>query len=109
MLDYGELLFRKADQEYKQFINELEGLPPKEIIEKSYEKVIKEDILMIFESAELDPNDARALCKKNNILDFVYQEWLDNDCSIMDMLRDTVDECSKIAIKDLRIISQTER
>ncbi len=101
MVNYNELLYEKVKKEYDAFVESLEKLPPKEIINHSYEKVFKEDIAMCFEELELEPNDAKALLKKKKPLDFVYQEWLKNDCSYMDMLRDTVEDSSKKAVRDM--------
>lgn len=101
-VDYNALLYEKVKQEYDDFVESLEKLPPKEIIQHSYEKVFKEDITMCFEYAELSNIDAKALYKKKKPLDFVYNEWLNCDCSYMDMLRDIIDDSCKIAVKDLQ-------
>ena len=101
-IDFNALLYSKVQKEYDAFVDELAKLPPEEIIKHSYEKVFKEDITMCFEELELEPNEAKALLKKKNPLDFVYQEWLKNDCSYMDVIRDTIDDSCKIAVRDLK-------
>ncbi len=102
MVDYNALLYEKVKQEYDAFVESLEKLPPKEIINHSYEKVFKEDITMCFEDIDLSNSDAKALYKQKNPLDFVYNEWLSNDFSYMESLRDTIDDSCKIAVRDLR-------
>lgn len=51
-VDYNELLYNKMKKEFDSFMSELKTKPPKQIIEGSYEKVIKEDLLAIFEYTE---------------------------------------------------------
>lgn len=46
-VDYNELLYNKMKNEFDSFISELKTKPPEQIIEGSYEKVIKEDLLAI--------------------------------------------------------------
>lgn len=46
-VDYNELLYNKMKKEFDSFISGLKTKPPEQIIEGSYEKVIKEDLLAI--------------------------------------------------------------
>lgn len=46
-VDYNELLYNKMKNEFDSFMSELKTKPPEQIIEGSYEKVIKEDLLAI--------------------------------------------------------------
>ncbi len=57
---------------------------------------------MCFEDIELSSSGAKALFKKKKPLDFVYNEWLSNDFSYMESLRDTIDDSCKIAVRDLK-------
>ncbi len=109
MVSYNELLYDKVSDELRNFLNELEKLLPKEIISHSYEKVFKEDIVMCFESIELDDSDAKALYKMDNPLDFIYGEWLHCDRSYMDMLRDTIDDCCDMAVQEMGSKSRGDR
>lgn len=93
-------LYDKLSKEYDEFYNHLLTLSPKEIVEKSYEKVFKEDFLLCFEERNLDYKSAKALLNLKNPLDELYQEWLSKDYSYMDMLRDVIDERCVLAIKD---------
>lgn len=108
-IDYTALLYEKVKKEYDAFVESLEKLSPKDIIDASYEKAFKEDIVLSFENISLEQIDAKALFKKKKPLDFVYQEWLKNDCSYMDMLRDTIDDSCKIAVRDLKALSRGDR
>ena len=91
-------LYEKAFKEQEKFIADLKKLPPEEIIEKAYEYIMREDILMTFEDDYLSPKQVKALLKLEYPLASCYSRWLDNDYSYMEMLQDTVSELgSKLA------------
>ena len=86
--------------EKKDFFENLKHLPPEKIIQSAYEKVMRDDILMLFESDFLDAKQVKELLRLEYPLSACYNEWLKNDCSYMDMLRDTVDDFSKELVKE---------
>lgn len=98
--DYNALLGEKVWAEYEDFIKELKGKPAEEIIEKAYEKVIKEEMLNICESGDLGQKEAKALYFEKNPLDRMYQEWLKCDLNYTDILRDSVDDTAKKAVME---------
>lgn len=100
--DYNQLLYDKMKSEYDEFISDLSTKSPKEIIDHSYEKVFKEEILIICEAYDRTPEEARVLYQLKRPLDFMYQEWLHNEYSYMDMVRDTVDDGAKSAVKQMK-------
>lgn len=109
MQDYNALLSEKVQAEYDSFINNLTQMTVNEVIARAYEKVIKEDMVVLFEEGILEPTEAKALYKQTYPLDYCYQQWLSNDCSYMDMLRDTVDDVSKYAVKEMKEKSRESR
>lgn len=100
--DYNKLLYEKMSAEYDRFIEDLKQMPPEQIIEHSYEKVMKEDLLSCFEFTDRSQTEAKALYLLKNPFDDLYQEWLDTDASYMDMLRDSIDERIKSAVKEMK-------
>ena len=52
-------------------------------------------LLMLFDDDFLDTKQMKALLKLEYPLSACYDEWLKNDCTYMDMLRDTVDDFSE--------------
>lgn len=92
MKDYNEVLYNKMKKEFDDLIAEIKTMPAEKIIEFSYEKVLKEDILSIFEYTDFKQEEAKALYVLDNTLDVLYQDWMHTDLSYMDMLRDIVDE-----------------
>ena len=98
MFDYDLLLCEKVQKEYDAFITTLENMKPKEIIEHSYEKVMKEDIVMLCEVETLEQEKAKALYLLDCPLDAIYRYWLDIDVSYMDRLWDAIEEKAKTII-----------
>ena len=90
-----DLLYEKMSNEQKDFVENLKHLPPEKIIQSAYEKVMRDDILMLFDDDFLDTKQTKALLKLEYPLSACYDEWLKNDCTYMDMLRDTVDDFSE--------------
>ena len=95
-----DLLYEKMSKEQDNFIEKLKHSSPEEIISAAYEKVMRDDILMLFEDDFLDDKQIKALLRLERPLSACYDEWLKNDCSYMDMLRDTVDDFSKDLVKE---------
>ena len=73
-----------------------------QIIELAYELTIKEDLLSIFENTDFSQEEAKALYSQKYPLDSLYQEWLSNDLTYMDQLRETVDDKIKSAVKEMK-------
>ena len=96
--DYNQLLSDKMDAEYKHLIKTLSLLPADNVIaEHAYEIVIKREIISCYEDIELVDEEAQALYQLENSLDAIYQDWLKNDFSYADMIRDTIMESGKQA------------
>ena len=95
-----DLLYEKMSNEENDFVENLKHLPPEKIIEAAYEKVMRDDILILFEDDFLDDKQMKALLKLEKPLSACYAEWIKNDYSYMDMLRDTVDDFSKDLVNE---------
>lgn len=89
------LLYQKASAEYKELIMRIEKLSGKEALEYAYEKVIKQDILLLIDEGEFEKEEVKALLEMNNPLDFCYQSWLEADCTYMDRLKMTVQDATQ--------------
>ena len=84
-------LYEKMSEEYDRFLEELKGKPPGAIVDKAYEKVWKEEILMFFENDDfVDEDDAVILLGLANPLEELYKGWQDTDCDYLDHLRDSI-------------------
>ena len=98
-VDYNVLLYEKVQAEYDAFIEELKQMTPEQVIDRAYEKVTKEKMVMVIQENNLEPYEAKALCREKYPLDRMYQEWLDTDVSYMDLLKDSIDDTAKKAVK----------
>jgi len=88
----ADKLYLKGKREYQQLLEEIEKLPPKEIINRAYEIVLKQDILMIFNEDDLSQKQIRGLYSLDYPLQAIYDDWLSNDFSYMEDLRYTACE-----------------
>ena len=76
------LLYDRAKAEFDARMEEIAALPPKEILEHAYEKVIKEEFLGELEQG-LDEWETDTLLTCPQPLAALYTEWLDNDFSFL--------------------------
>ena len=88
----NEMLLDKLQREYDNFILELEKLEPAEIINKAYEKVMKEDIVLSVEIMNIDYEDAITLYSLEAPLASLYSNWLNTDYSYMELLKESIGE-----------------
>ena len=95
-----ELLYEKASKEQNAFIEHLKTLPPEQIIDRSYEKAMRDDILMSFEDDYLSDKQVAELIKLDYPLSACYAELMDTDVSHMEMLRDTIDSYAKRLVEE---------
>lgn len=101
-VDYNELLYEKVQAEYDTFLEELKQMTPEQVIDRAYEKVTKENMVAVIQEKELTPIEAKALYREKYPLDRMYREWLDTDVSEMQMLKDSIDDTAKKAVKELK-------
>ena len=97
--ELGRMLYEKASQEQEAFIENYKNIPHKNVVLDAYELVIRQDILHSLEdTSNLSEKQIKALLKSGLVIDNCYHEWLKNDYSQMDVIRDTVsDFASKYA------------
>ena len=92
--DYNTLLYEKVQAEYDSFIDELKTKPVDEVVEKAYEKVMKEELVSMFypEYEKYDISDIKALNKCEKPLEELYQGWMDFDGGIHESLEYSIDD-----------------
>ena len=94
------LLYQKVAKEQSDFVEYLKMLPPDEIIDKAYEKALRDDILLSFENDYLSNEQMKELIKLEKPLAACYNEWLDTESSHMEMLMDIIDKFSEMLVKE---------
>lgn len=97
----GDLLYERAKAEFDARMEELAALPPKEILDHAYEKIIKEEFLGLLEVG-VDEWETDALLSCEQPLAALYSEWMDNDYPFLDDISDTLKDTVKKQLADLR-------
>lgn len=69
-----EQLNKKIEKEYDDFIEKMKLLPPEQIIENSYEKIFKEELVTTVRYKKLSKAEIKALLKMNHPLDSLYHD-----------------------------------
>lgn len=83
--------YEKINREFSAFLADIKTQSPDKIVEAAYEIVYKDEILGMFEwEGAFTDKQCMALLKTKNALDYLYNEWLDYDGSVVDTLRDSV-------------------
>lgn len=103
MSDYVKLLKEKVNEEYLKFIDDLKNMSSEKIVDKAYEKVLKEDFNACVQSSKFDNATAKALYNKKNSLDYIYNEWMKTDMTYIDVLEDSLCYTGEKAVKEMRI------
>ena len=85
-----EKLNNKIDKELEDLKEELMNSKPQVIIERAYELTIKEEMTYKIKDKDYSVNELKALLKNKNILNECYEEWLESDENINEMLEDVV-------------------
>ncbi len=107
--DYKELLCEKLQKEYDAFVDNLKQQAPEDIINSAYRIIFMKDLVTVCENDIFTQKEAKALYRLNAPLEELYQEWLSNDFSYMDMLRDTVKDRAASTVKDLKVKHKESR
>ena len=105
----NQRLTDKVQREFSAFREEILGKPPQEIYDAAYQIVLKSDIVECFSNADYSPQAAKALMKSPNLLQEVYEEWLETDFSHMEDLRQTITDFKDYMVKTEKMISGKER
>lgn len=97
-------LYDKLENELTSYKKDLETLTSKEIIDKSYETAIKEEVIYLFypESKQFDIDEIKALKNEKNSLETLYQGWMDCDLNINELLEDSVRDTVEDLARDFK-------
>lgn len=93
-------LYNKMSAEFEKFKEELLNSSPQEVLDRAYEYVIKDDIVLSLEYSDLTVSRADALLKSENSLDEVYDAWMESESSHMDEIREVLDSAAESLIRD---------
>lgn len=85
-------LIKKLEKEYEKFIYKIKETGVDNVINNAYEIVIKQAIIDYISCEEIDNTEVQALLKKDNLLNELYNEWMDTDCNIYRTVGEVVQE-----------------
>lgn len=96
-----EMLNVKLEKEYNDFIEYILKLEPINIVNKTYELTVKQEIKDLYiNNDNFDRYEIKALIEKENILNFLYDSWLDKDFEINNEIESLLQEdISDLAIQ----------
>lgn len=91
-MEIRQKLYDKLQNEFKNFIEEVQKKEPKEIVDSAYQIAIKEELVGIFfpQEDKYDIEEIKALNKLPDPLEELYQGWMDCDGGIHTVLEDSV-------------------
>ncbi len=80
-------LAEKVQRELADFRKDILSKSPLEVYDAANQIILKSDIAECFSDADYSPQAAKALMKSSNLLQDIYEEWLEKDDSHMKDLR----------------------
>ena len=95
----NQKLAERVQRELADFREDILSKSPQEIYDAAYQIIIKNDIAECFSDADYSPQAAKALMKSPNLLQDIYEEWLEKDDSHMEDLRQTIADFKSYMVK----------
>ena len=105
----NQKLAERVERELADFREDILSKSPQEIYDAAYQIILKNDIAKCFSDADYSPQAAKALMKSPNLLQDIYEEWIEREDSHMDELRQTVADFKSYMVKTEKILSGKER
>lgn|GEM_PF-6528609 len=89
--DKDQRLYDRMNRELNDFLDELRGKTPQEIIDAAFAIVIRQDILLLFDDHDFEKRQLDVLLTLEKPLSCLYEAWFDSDASYMEQLREVVE------------------
>ena len=102
-IDLDSALSVKLAKEYRKFIRSLFYLNKREIINRSYEITVKEQIKDILKEMNLHEVEKEVLFLRDDLLSELYQDWLHCDATLKEPITDSVDKSISTILRNLGI------
>lgn len=87
-------LYYKLENELDSYMEDLKRSAPEGIIRRSYETVMKQELVWLFypDEERYSLDEIKALKDCDNSLDTLYHRWMDVDLNLSELLEDSVGE-----------------
>ncbi len=102
-IDLDSALSVKLAKEYRKFIRSLFSLNKRELIIRSYEITVKEQIVDILNEMNLHEVEKEVLFLRDDLLAELYQDWLHYDATLKEPITDSVDKSISTILRNLGI------
>lgn len=102
-IDLDSALSVKLAKEYRKFIRNLFSLNKREIINRSYEITVKEQIKDILKEMNLHELEKEVLFLRDDLLAELYQDWIHYDATLKEPITDSVDKSISTILRNLGI------
>ena len=102
-IDYRWLLIEKVRAEYEEFFSKLRNLSTEEVLEKSYEKIFKEELVIAIESNQFTQVESKALFLDPKPLDRIYKDWVMSDLSCLEIMMKSTTESATKAVNEMKV------
>ena len=90
----SQILFDRADAEQQIYIHDLKEKAPDVIIDLSYRKAMRDELLHALKETDLSVNQLKNLLKHVYPLEACYNEWIKNDLSLNEVLKSSIQNCA---------------
>ena len=100
-IDLDSALSVKLAKEYRKFIRSLFSLNKREIINRSYEITVKEQIKDILKEMNLHEVEKEVLFLRDDLLAELYQDWIHYDATLKEPITDSVDKSISTILRNL--------
>lgn len=94
-----KMVREKIKKEFEEFLNELINERPEVIIERSYEKVCKEELYDAISNRNFSIAESKVIIKSENFLDACYTEMLELDNDSTNVLDSSISIVLENSIK----------
>ena len=93
----------KLNKEYSDYINKLKEKGDDAILHNCYEITLKQAIINCINHMDTSTKDINTLLKIDNILDNVYNRWLDSDENLHELMEDfVIDEIDSMCVAEVK-------
>ena len=86
-------LYNKLRKEYLEYIENIKQMPIEQVISNSYSIAIRQEFVDMFYGTEnYNKYELKVLLEKDNTLDFLYEDWVDAEGGIHNVLEENLSE-----------------
>jgi len=84
----------RVKKEYENYIEKIKNQNIDKIIEESYQISIKEELTYLFyDENKFNNHKLNSLLEQENILEYLYNDWMKSGRNISEILEDNLDFC----------------